>query len=185
MKTKARLVAQGFMQREGVDFFETASPTPGAASVRIVLAVANEYGIPVYHMNTAQAFTQANLDGTVYMKLPQGCGSLSGKTVRLEKALYGLRQSGLLWNELLVDKLVTRHGMEQCKTDPCVFRKFRDGRLVMIMVVHVDDMAVAGEDDDLAELHHQQPRIAYVVHRLRSESRCRERLSNDLANVVH
>ena len=103
-------------------------------------------------MDTTQAFTQADLDCTVYMKLPQGCGSLSGKIVRLEKALYGLRQSGLLWNGLLVQKLVMKHGMEQCKTDPCVFRKMRDDKLVMILVVHVDDIAVAGVDDEIVKL---------------------------------
>ncbi|CAN0460352.1 unnamed protein product, partial [Scytosiphon promiscuus] len=152
VKTKARLVAQGFMQREGVDFFQTSAPTPTAASVKIVLAVANELGYPVYHFDTAQAFTQAELDCTLYMKLPGGCGDLSGKIVRLDKALYGLRQSGLLWNELLVQKFVMRHGMEQCKTDPCVFRKIRDGKVVLILVVHVDDMAVAGEDNEVREL---------------------------------
>ena len=152
VKTKARLVAQGFMQREGVDFFETSAPTPAAASVRVVLAVANELELPVYHMDTAQAFTQAELDCTVYMRLPQGCGSLSGKIVRLEKALYGLKQSGLLWNGLLVEKLVMKHGMEQCKTDPCVFRKMRDNKLVMILAVHVDDIAVAGVSDEIEEL---------------------------------
>ena len=153
VKTKARLVAQGFMQREGVDFFQTSAPTPAAASVKVVLAFANELGYPVHHLDTAQAFTQAELDCTVYMKLPGGCGNLSGKIVRLEKALYGLRQSGLLWNELLVNKFVMRHGMEQCKTDPCVFRKIRAGKVVLVVVVHVDDMAVAGTEDEVRELH--------------------------------
>ena len=50
------------------------------------------------------------------MKLPGGCDDLSGKFVRLEKALHGLRQSGLLWNDLLVVKMVHVHDMEQCKT---------------------------------------------------------------------
>ena len=54
------------------------------------------------------------------MKLPGGCGELSGKYVDLEEALYGLKQSGLLWNDLLVDKLVSVYGMEQCMTDPRV-----------------------------------------------------------------
>ncbi|CAN0358558.1 unnamed protein product, partial [Hapterophycus canaliculatus] len=153
VKTKARLLAQGFMQREGVDFFQTSAPTPTAASVKIFLAVANELGYLVYHFDTAQAFTQAELDCTLYTKLPAGCGELSGKIVRLEKALYGLRQSGLLWNELLVQKFVMRHGMEQCKTDPCVFRKIRDGKVVLILVVHVDDIAVAGEDNEVLQLH--------------------------------
>ena len=68
-----------------------------------------------------QAFTQAKLDCKVIMKLPGGCGDLSGKYVNLEKALCGLKQSGSLWNNLLVVKLVVKHGMEQCKADPCVF----------------------------------------------------------------
>ena len=78
------------------------------------------------------------------MKLPGGYGELSGKYVDLEKALYGLKQSGLLWNDLLVDKLVSVHGMEHCMTGPCVFRLIREGKLALILTVHVDDMAVAG-----------------------------------------
>ena len=45
-----------------------------------------------------------------------------------------------------------KHGMEQCKTDPCVFRKIRDGKLVMILAVHVDDIAVAGVPDEIEKL---------------------------------
>ena len=122
VETKARRVAQGLIQREGVDVYQTSAPTRATASVKIVLAVPNQQEYPVYHFDTAQAFTQAELDCTVYIKLPQGCSSLSGKIVRMGKCFYGLRQSGLLWNKLLVDKLVMRYGMEQCKTDPCVFR---------------------------------------------------------------
>ena len=70
VQTKGRLVAQGFMQREGVEFYQASSPTPAAASVKIVLAVGNELEYPVYHFDTAQAFKQAKLDCTVCMKLP-------------------------------------------------------------------------------------------------------------------
>lgn len=66
---------------------------------------------------------------TIIMKLPEGCGNLSGKYVDLKKALYGLRQSGILWMDSLVTKLVTVHGMKQCKTDPCVFRKIMKGEV--------------------------------------------------------
>ena len=45
-----------------------------------------------------------------------------------------------------------KHGMEQCKTDPCVFRKIRDGKLVMILAVHVDDIAIAGVPDEIEKL---------------------------------
>lgn len=67
----------------------------------------------------------AGLD-CVYMKLPGGSGELSDKFVRLEEAFYGLRQRGLLWNDPPAVKLVTGYGMEQCKTDLCVFRPIRE-----------------------------------------------------------
>ena len=58
--------------------------------------------------------------------------------------MYGLEKSGLLWNDLLVKKLVTVRGKEPCMIDPCVFRLTREGKVVLILTVHVDDMAVAG-----------------------------------------
>ena len=66
--------------------------------------------------------------------------------------MYGLKQSGLLWNDLLVEKLVTVHGMEQCVTDPCVFRLIREGKVVLILTVHVDNMAVAGTGIEVDKL---------------------------------
>ena len=151
-KTKARLVAKGFMQREGVNYLQTSVPTPAGASVKTMLVVANEMGFKIYHLYVKQAFTNAKLDCKIVMKLPGGCGELSGKYVDLENALYGLMQSGLLWNDLLVDKLVSVHGMEQCMTDPCVFRLIREGKVVLILSVHVDDMAVAGTRSEVNKL---------------------------------
>ena len=83
-------------------YLQTSAPTPAAASVKILMTFANEKGYKIYHLDVAQASTKAELDCVVYMKLPGGCDDLSGKFVRLEKALYGLRQSSLLWNDLMV-----------------------------------------------------------------------------------
>ena len=132
------------MQREGVNYLQTSAPTPAGASVKTMLVVANEMGFKTYHLDVKQAFTKAKIDCKIVMKLPGGCGELSGKFVDREKALYGLKQSDLLWNDLLVDKLVSVHGMEQCMTDPCMFRLIREGKLVLTLAVHVNDMAVAG-----------------------------------------
>ena len=73
------------------------------------------------------------------MKLPDGCGDMSGKIVRLNRPLYGQEQSGRQWAGLLVETVV-EHVMEQCRTDPCVFRMVVDGKVKLIMAVHVDDM---------------------------------------------
>ena len=118
-KTKARLVAKGIMQRKGVNYFQTSPPTLAGASVKTMLVVANEMGFKTYHLDVKQAFTKAKLDCKIVMKLPGGCDELSGKYVDLEKTLYGLKQSGLLWNDLLVDKIVSVHGMAlRVSSDP-------------------------------------------------------------------
>ena len=90
-KTKARLVAKGFMQREGVNYLQTSAPTPAGASVKTMLVVTNEMVFKTYHLDVKQEFTKAKLDCKIVMKLPGGCGELSGKYVDLEKALHGLK----------------------------------------------------------------------------------------------
>ena len=149
---KARLVAKGFMQQEGVNYLHTYAPTPAATSIRTALCWANQEGYSASHLDVKMAYTQAPLDCKVIMKLPDGCGDLSGKYVELKKALYGLKQSGALWNKLLVEKLVKNHGMEQCGADPCVFRKIVKGKVVLVLAVHVDDMAAAGPRDEIDKL---------------------------------
>ena len=95
VKAKARLVAKGFKQKHGVDYLETFSPTANAASIRLIVALAWE----LLHFDIEQAFVQSELDHEVFMKLPPGCGSMSGKVVRLGKILYGLRQASRTFNK--------------------------------------------------------------------------------------
>ena len=78
VKTKSRLVAKGFSHVAGADYNETTSPTPAAALVKIKAAVANEKGLPVYHLDLSQEFVQAPLREEVFMRLPPG----SGKSLR-------------------------------------------------------------------------------------------------------
>ena len=71
-----------------------SSPVPAAASVKILMAAANELQYKLYHLNVTQALAQATLDDEVYVKLPGGCGGLFGKYLRLEKAFFGLKHIG-------------------------------------------------------------------------------------------
>ena len=130
-KTKARLVAKGFSQVRDVDYFQTFAPTPSSASIKILAAVANEQGLKVFHLDVSQAFfyfVRAKLDADIYMKLPDGCGDMSGKIVRLNRSLYDLKKSGRRWAGPLVETVV-EFGMEQSRTDPCVFRMVVDGKV--------------------------------------------------------
>ena len=82
------------------------------------------------------------------MKLPDSCGDKSEEIVKLNKAVYGLKQAGRQWSLRLTQVLVEKVGMEQCKADPCVFRLRIDGETMMILCVHVvDDIIVAGESE--------------------------------------
>ena len=87
------------------------------------------------------------------MRLPSGRGGLSGKTVCLNKSLYGLKQASRTWNDLLVSRLLAL-GFEQCFVDPCIFRlkNKSSGRVSMMLGAHVDDMIAAGYKDDCDRL---------------------------------
>ena len=84
-KTKARLVAKGFSRVKDVEYFHTIAPIPSSVSTKILAAVANEQGLKFFHVNVAQASVRAKLDAEIYMKLPDGCGDMSGKIVGLNR----------------------------------------------------------------------------------------------------
>ena len=144
VKTKSRLVAKGFSQVAGVDYNETNSPTPAAAPVKMIAVVANEMGLPVYHLDVSQAFVQAPLKEDLFMRLSPSCGALSGKIVRLQKCQYGLKQAGREWHMLLVNWLVEEIYLEQCKAEPCVFRLMAENEASLMVGVHVNGIIVSG-----------------------------------------
>ena len=86
IKAKARLVAKGFKQKYGVDYLETNSPTANTASQRLLVALACKYNLELPHWDIEQAFVQSEFDHEVFMKLPPGCGSMSGKVARLNNS---------------------------------------------------------------------------------------------------
>ena len=69
------------MQREFVDFADLYAPSVATSSVRLLAAFANEYDLELCHFDVDQAFVRADLKEDVFMRLPEGCGALSGKIV--------------------------------------------------------------------------------------------------------
>ena len=139
------MVAKGFTQVQDVDYHETTSPTPASAPVKLIAAIANEKGLPVFHLDVSRAFVQAPFEGEIYICLPPGCGELSGKVVKLLKCQYGLKQADREWYLLLVTWLVEKIGREQCKAEPCVFLKITKNEVSLMVGVHVDDIIASGE----------------------------------------
>jgi hypothetical protein len=89
IKHKARLVACGFVQQEGVDFDDAFAPVARMESVRL-LALAVQEGWRVHHMDVKSAFLNGDLKEEVYVHQPPGF-IIPSKVLRLRKALYGLR----------------------------------------------------------------------------------------------
>ena len=126
VRAKARLVARGFGQREGIHFFDTFSPCPSVINIRSLAALACELALDLCHFDAEQAFVQSDLDEVVYISLPPSCGALSGKVERLRRSLYGLNEASRTWHYHLV-RGIKPLGFEQCEADVCVMRSVEDG----------------------------------------------------------
>ena len=92
VRFKARLVAQGFTQREGVDYEDTFAPVANFTTIRTLLALATAQDLELEQMDVTTAFLHGELAEELYLRLPEGYAApgMEGKVLRLKKGLYGL-----------------------------------------------------------------------------------------------
>ena len=112
--TKARLVAQGFRQVQGVDYDETFSPVAMLKSVRIMLAIAAFYDYEIWQMDVKTALLNEFLKEELYMMQPEGFVDPKGtnKVCKLQRSIYGLVQASQSWN-ICFDELIKAYGFIQ------------------------------------------------------------------------
>ena len=104
---KARYVAKGFSQKEGIDFTETFSPTTRMESIRTIMQLAVQNDWKIDQMDVKGAYLHAPIECDVYVKQPPGYEEHGSNFVwKLNKSLYGLKQSGRNWNNLLYEYLL-------------------------------------------------------------------------------
>ncbi len=150
-KHKCRIVATGYSQVPGVDFFEVFSATPAISVLRTFLAMATQLGWKAYSLDVKTAFLNAKLVEEIFMQIP-GTGRNHPKVWRLLKALYGLKQSGREWMKTLKNFLIEECGFTQNCAEPCLFEcKDGDGKLVLLLAVHVDDIVYCGASEGIRE----------------------------------
>ena len=144
---KARLVAQGFSQKEGIDYDETFSPVVRFESIRTVLALAAQFGLSLHQMDVKTAFLNGELKEEIYMKQPPGYAQKGKEALvcLLHKSLYGLKQSARCWNEEL-DTQLKKMKFRQSSYDPCIYVRSEENE-VFIIAVYVDDMIFGGEKE--------------------------------------
>ncbi|KAI1007401.1 Retrovirus-related Pol polyprotein from transposon TNT 1-94 [Podosphaera aphanis] len=136
---KARLVAQGYSQVYGIDYFDTYSPTLRMDSLRILLAVAAYHDWVVHQIDVKTAYLKGELEEEVFMRSPEGMAGT--KFVRVNKALYGLKQSGRAWYKKLDEKL-TSLKFKRSSSDQCIYIH---SRMQLVIGVYVDDLVICGK----------------------------------------
>ncbi len=134
---KARRVVQGFHQVYGRDFLETFVPVVGFNTLRVLLKLTANHGWSMRTMDFTQAYLNAPLKETIYVK------NLDGNTGRLNKALYGLKQAGNEWNKTLREHILKRETWRASTFDSCVFFA-RDGKRIAVLAVYVNDLLLVG-----------------------------------------
>ena len=148
---KARYVAKGYSQREGTDYFETFSPTANMTSIRAAMQIAAQHDLILHQMDVKTAYLNAPIDCEIYLEQPQGFeqkGVNGEKLVyKLNKSLYGLKQSGRNWNQLL-HKHFCENGFTQCSSEHCLYTKQTDDGMILILV-WVDDLIIGAKNEEL------------------------------------
>ncbi|GJX56109.1 putative ribonuclease H-like domain-containing protein [Tanacetum coccineum] len=140
VKNKARLVAQGFRQEEGIDYDEVFAPVARIEAIRLFLAFASFMGFPVYQMDVKSAFLYGTIEEEVYVHQPPGFVDPAhpNKVYKVIKALYGLHQAPRAWYETLSSFLL-KNGFRRGTIDKTLFIKNNKSD-IMLVQVYVDDI---------------------------------------------
>lgn len=143
---KSRIVAKGYSQKYGLDYFDSYSPVVHFKSIKCLLALSANYGMVIHQLDFATAYLNSKLEEDLFIEIPKEINTENLDTnkycYKLLKGLYGLKQSGLLWNKLLIATLLSL-GYVQSNYDPCIFVKFIPGYSIPIIIsIYVDDLII-------------------------------------------
>ncbi|GJV73061.1 putative ribonuclease H-like domain-containing protein [Tanacetum coccineum] len=140
VRNKARLVAQGYTQEEGIDYDEVFAPVARIEAIRLFLAFASFMGFIVYQMDVKSAFLYGTIDEEVYVSQPPGFVDPDhpNKVYKVVKALYGLHQAPRAWYATL-STFLEKHGYKRGTIDKTLFIR-RNKKDIMLVQVYVDDI---------------------------------------------
>ncbi|GJY68638.1 retrovirus-related pol polyprotein from transposon TNT 1-94 [Tanacetum coccineum] len=143
LKNKARLVAQGFRQEEGIDFKESFAPVDRIEAIRIFVANAAHKNMTIYQMDVKTAFLNGELKEEVYISQPEGFVDQDNPShvYKLKKALYGLKQAPREWYDMLSSFFISQQ-FSKGVVDPTLFT-WHAGNDILLVQIYVDDIIFA------------------------------------------
>ncbi|CAI7761584.1 unnamed protein product [Closterium sp. NIES-54] len=141
---KARYVARGFSQRQGVDYFQTFSLTPKMTTLRVLLYVAAQRDYELHSLDFSTAFLQGSLHEEIWLRRPPGSFP-PGTQWSLRRPVYGLRQAPREWHDTLRTTLATL-GFAPSTADPSLFLRTDTLLPLFYILVYVDNLVFATAD---------------------------------------
>ena len=174
-KYKARLNIDGSRMKYGEHYNETYAPVASWNSVRMLLTMTSVHGWHTKQIDFVQAFAQAPVEKTLYMKIPagvkiEGDGDTKDYVLKIHRNIYGQKQAGRVWNKYLSRKLTKELGFKQSKVDECVYYRGKT-----LYVLYTDDSLLAGPDKD---------EIRQIIEELQTKSKLSITVEGDLADFL-
>ncbi|GJX83650.1 retrovirus-related pol polyprotein from transposon TNT 1-94 [Tanacetum coccineum] len=150
-RNKARLVAQGYNQQEGIDYDETYAPVARLESIRILLAYACALDFKLFQMDVKSAFLNGFINEEVYVAQPPGFIDFEkpDHVYKLKKALYGLKQAPKAWYDRLKAFLI-KHEYKMGMVDNTLFTKKKSSNLIIVQI-YVDDIIFGSTCQDMCD----------------------------------
>ncbi|CAA7059282.1 unnamed protein product [Microthlaspi erraticum] len=143
---KARLVARGFTQQEGIDYDEVFAPVVKHISIRILMSLVVQEDMELEQMDVKTSFLHGDLDQELYMEQPEGFEVNPGKdqVCLLKKSLYGLKQAPRQWNKKF-DTFMKNQKFTRSGHDLCMYVKEVGNEEYVYLLLYVDDMLLAAK----------------------------------------
>ncbi|CAI7785402.1 unnamed protein product [Closterium sp. NIES-54] len=152
-RLRARYVARGFSQRQGVDYFLPFSPTPKMTTLRVLLHVAAQRDYELHSLDFSTGFMQGSLHEEIWLRRPPGFSRSfpAGTQWSLRRPVYGLRQAPREWHDTLRTTLAAL-GFAPSTADPLRFLRTETSLSPFYVLVYVDDLVFATADTEALTL---------------------------------
>ncbi|CAI7876413.1 unnamed protein product [Closterium sp. NIES-54] len=149
---KVRYVARCFSQQQGVDFFQTFSPTSKMTTLRVLLHVAAQREYELHSLDFSTPFLQS-LHEEIWLRRPPGfTGSFPvGTQWSLRRPVYGLHQAPCEWHNTL-RMMLAALGFAPSTADPSLFQRIDPTLPPFYILVYVDDLIFATADTEALTL---------------------------------